>query len=76
MTVNRLGGVTVEEYRTPQRSAPEGESGASRKRGFSKMGDFKKYLMTGLVILIVISVYNSFVKTYLPTGIRSIVGLG
>jgi hypothetical protein len=40
------------------------------------MGDFKKYLMTGLVILIVISVYNSFLKAYLPTGIRSIVGLG
>ena len=40
------------------------------------MAELKKYGMTALVILVVISLYNSFVKTYLPTGIRSIVGLG
>jgi VanZ family protein len=40
------------------------------------MAAFKQYAMTAVVILVVISIYNSFLKTYLPTGIRSIVGLG
>lgn len=40
------------------------------------MGEFKKYLMTAVVILVVIAVYNSFLKSYLPVGVRSIVGLG
>jgi hypothetical protein len=40
------------------------------------MSEFKKYAMTGLVILVVIAIYNSFLKTYLPQGVRSIVGLG
>jgi len=39
------------------------------------MGEFKKYLMTGLVVLIVIAVYNSLLKNFLPTSIRNMVGL-
>jgi hypothetical protein len=65
------------KYRTPPKTRPEGESGRlpSDER-VSKMGEFKKYAMTAVVILVVISIYNSLLKTYLPTGIRSIVGLG
>jgi hypothetical protein len=40
------------------------------------MGDFKKYAMFGLSVLVVMVVYNSFLKAYVPTGIRSLVGLG
>lgn len=40
------------------------------------MHDVKKYLISAVVILITIAVYNSFLKSFLPTGVRSIVGLG
>lgn len=40
------------------------------------MSEIKKYLTTAVVILVVIGVYNSFLKSYLPVGIRTIVGLG
>jgi hypothetical protein len=40
------------------------------------MSEFKSYAKTGLVIILVIAVYNSFVKSFLPTGIRTIVGMG
>jgi len=40
------------------------------------MGEFKKYAMTGLVVIIVIAVYNSLLKSFLPTSIRNMVGLG
>lgn len=38
--------------------------------------DLKKYVISGLVILVTIAVYNSFLKALLPTSIRSMVGLG
>lgn len=40
------------------------------------MGDIKKYVISGLVILATIAVYNSFLKGFTPTSIRSMIGLG
>ena len=40
------------------------------------MGDVKKYLLMGAVVLVTLFVYNSFLKGFLPTSIRTGIGLG
>ena len=38
--------------------------------------DVKKYALMGAVVLITLAVYNTFLKTYAPTGLRTMIGLG
>jgi hypothetical protein len=39
-------------------------------------GDIKKYALMGAVVLITLFVYNSFLKSFVPTSIRAGIGLG
>ncbi len=40
------------------------------------MGDAKKYLLMGAVVLITLFVYNSFLKNFVPASLRTGIGLG
>lgn len=40
------------------------------------MHDAKKYALMGVVVLITLIVYNTFLKTYAPQGLRTMIGLG
>lgn len=40
------------------------------------MHDLKKYALMGGVVLITLFVYNTFLKSFVPTSIRTGIGLG
>jgi hypothetical protein len=68
-------GVATVEHVTPLLYRAEGRKPSAHAEREIAMGEFKKYLMTGLVVLIVIAVYNSLLKGFLPTSIRNMIGL-